>query len=29
MVTMEKIERIWLTDDAVWIRTASGKEACE
>lgn len=28
-VAMEKIEKIWLTDDAVWIRTASGKEACE
>ncbi len=26
---MEKIEKIWLTDDAVWISTASGKEACE
>ena len=26
---MEKIEKIWLTDDAVWIRTAGGKEACE
>jgi hypothetical protein len=26
---MEKIEKIWLTDDAVWIRTADGKEACE
>ena len=26
---MEKIEKIWLTDDAIWIRTASGKEACE
>jgi hypothetical protein len=26
---MEKIEKIWLTDDAVWIRTVSGKEACE
>ena len=26
---MEKIEKIWLTDDAVWIRTASGKEAYE
>lgn len=26
---MEKIEKIWLTDDAVWIRTASGQEACE
>jgi hypothetical protein len=28
-VLMEKIEKIWLTDDAVWVRTASGKEACE
>ena len=26
---MEKIEKIWLTDDAVWIRTIDGKEACE
>ena len=26
---MEKIEKIWLTDDAVWIRTTSGEEACE
>lgn len=26
---MEKIEKIWLTEDAVQIRTASGKEACE
>ena len=26
---MEKIEKIWLTDDAVWIRTAHGREACE
>lgn len=26
---MEKIEKIWLTDDAVWIRTDDGKEACE
>ena len=26
---MEKIEKIWLTDTAIWIRTASGKEACE
>ena len=26
---MEKVEKIWLTDDAVWIRTAEGKEACE
>lgn len=23
------IEKIWLTDDAVWIRTADGREACE
>lgn len=26
---MEKIEKIWLTDSAVWIRTENGKEACE
>lgn len=26
---MEKIEKIWLTEDAVWIKTADGKEACE
>ena len=26
---MEKVEKIWLTDDAVWIRTADGLEACE
>ena len=26
---MEKIEKIWLTDDAVWIRTTDGREACE
>lgn len=26
---MEKIEKIWLTDEAVWIRTDNGKEACE
>ena len=26
---MIKIEKIWLTDDAVWIRTADGREACE
>lgn len=26
---MEKIEKIWITDTAVWIRTESGKEACE
>ena len=24
-----KIEQIWLTDTAVWIRTSEGKEACE
>lgn len=23
------LKKIWLTDDAVWIRTAEGKEACE
>ena len=26
---MFTIEKIWLTEDAVWIRTADGKEACE
>ncbi len=26
---MEKITKIWLTEDAIWIRTSSGKEACE
>ena len=26
---MMKIEKIWLTDSAVWIRTSEGKEACE
>jgi hypothetical protein len=26
---MIEIERIWLTDDAVWIRTINGEEACE
>ena len=26
---MEKVEKIWLTDDAVWVRTTDGKEACE
>ena len=26
---MENMEKIWLTDDAVWIRTDNGKEACE
>lgn len=24
-----KIEKIWTSDDAVWIRTSEGKEACE
>lgn len=24
-----KIEKIWLTDTAVWIRTTDGREACE
>ena len=24
-----KVEKIWLTDTAVWIRTDEGKEACE
>ena len=24
-----KIEKIWLTDSAIWIRTDEGKEACE
>ena len=26
---MIEVERIWLTPDAVWIRTKSGDEACE
>ncbi len=26
---MERVEKVWLTDDAVWIRTAEGREACE
>ena len=26
---MIEIERIWLTDDAIWIRTKNGDEACE
>ena len=26
---MIEIEKIWLTDDAVWIRTKDGREACE
>lgn len=24
-----KIEKIWITDDAIWIRTSEGNEACE
>ena len=23
------IDKVWLTETAVWIRTADGKEACE
>lgn len=26
---MIEVERIWLTDDAVWIQTKNGEEACE
>lgn len=26
---MECVEKIWLTEDAVWIRTVDGREACE
>ena len=26
---MIEIEKIWLTDEAVWIRTKDGREACE
>lgn len=26
---MMTIEKIWITDTAVWIRTADGREACE
>ena len=26
---MINIEKIWLTDDAVWIRTDDGRQACE
>ena len=26
---MLTIEKIWITDDAVWIRTTDGREACE
>lgn len=24
-----KVEKIWITDTAIWIRTADGREACE
>jgi hypothetical protein len=24
-----RIEKVWLTDTAIWIRTADGREACE
>ena len=26
---MKNIEKIWLTDDAVWIKTTEGQQACE
>ena len=26
---MIEVEKIWLTDDAVWIRTKDGSEVCE
>lgn len=26
---MIEVERIWLTDDAVWIKTKNGEEVCE
>ena len=26
---MISVKKIWLTDEAVWIRTADGREACE
>lgn len=26
---MIQIDRIWLTEDAIWIRTTDGREACE
>lgn len=26
---MIKVEKVWLTDEAVWIRTDDGREACE
>lgn len=28
-MTRDDIEKIWLTDTAVWIRTKDGREACE
>ena len=28
-MSMIEIEKIWLTDEAVWIRTKDGREACE
>ena len=28
-IAMIEIEKVWLTDDAVWIRTIDGREACE
>ena len=29
MPTVFEVEKIWLTDDAVWIQTKDGREACE
>ena len=26
---MLKVQKVWLTENAVWIRTADGREACE
>lgn len=26
---MIAVEKIWITDSAVWIKTADGREACE
>lgn len=28
-IGMKNIERIWLTDTAIWIKTTDGREACE
>ena len=28
-IEMITVTKIWLTEDAVWIRTSEGKEACE